>query len=267
VIAERLRELEATTALSPLFNERTCIHEASHAIVDDDLGRRVLEVFVASDGSGVCRDAQGERSDLPLRDTVVEAMASFAAGRIGEKLKFGDARSDADVEWRPGTRPDSDEEWLQSIPRLLPNEDPQSIREAAAVKAELILRKRWDDALKVAAALEQRSRLTGAEFYALIGKRVPGTESQVMVRKATMPLMLRSATMNAATNNEVELVWTTGASVRRTSYDGPYDEVLETGPSNVRLGRLNAGAPLLNTHDSSDLSRVLGSVVPGSAKM
>jgi hypothetical protein len=35
----------------------------------------------------------------------------------------------------------------------------------------------------------------------------------------------------------------------------------------VRLGRLNAGDPLLNSHDSSDLSRILGSVIKNSARM
>ena len=67
--------LRSATPLTPVFEPRTCVHEACHAIVDDEIGRRVLEVFVATDGSGVCRDDQGVRSNLPLRDSAVNAMA------------------------------------------------------------------------------------------------------------------------------------------------------------------------------------------------
>jgi phage head maturation protease len=56
--------------------------------------------------------------------------------------------------------------------------------------------------------------------------------------------------------------------VPRNSWrDGPYDEQLIVEPDAVRLGRLNAGAPFLNTHNDWDLSNVIGSVVPGSAKV
>jgi len=44
-------------------------------------------------------------------------------------------------------------------------------------------------------------------------------------------------------------------------------EELLTGAENVRLERLNLGAPFLNTHESGNLSDILGSVVPGSARM
>ena len=66
----------------------------------------------------------------------------------------------------------------------------------------------------------------------------------------------------------IDVTFTTGAAVARSSFvDGDYLEVLLTGSSNVRLDRLNAGAPLLDSHQSDGLSNVLGSVVPGSARM
>lgn len=66
----------------------------------------------------------------------------------------------------------------------------------------------------------------------------------------------------------VNLIWSTGAAVRRYSLvDGEFDEVLDMSPNAVRLGRLNAGAALLNTHDDGDLHNVLGCVVPGSARI
>lgn len=68
--------------------------------------------------------------------------------------------------------------------------------------------------------------------------------------------------------NTIEVVFTTGATVRRNSWwDGPYDEELVVEPGSIRLERLNAGAPFLNSHDSWDLSDVIGSIVPGSARI
>ena len=60
----------------------------------------------------------------------------------------------------------------------------------------------------------------------------------------------------------VELVWSTGASVRRRDpWTGrAYDEVLSLDPAHVDLSRLNGGAPLLNTHGAYDLEDVLGVV-------
>ena len=89
----------------------------------------------------------------------------------------------------------------------------------------------------------------------------------------TLPIQHRAAEIVVSSYREeddsVELVWTTGASVRRYDWrEGAYyNEVLEVGASSVRLGRLNAGAPLLDTHDAYELSRVIGAVVEGSARM
>lgn len=66
----------------------------------------------------------------------------------------------------------------------------------------------------------------------------------------------------------VEVVWSTGATVRRmTMFGDTYDEQLDMTPDNVRLERMNSGAPLLADHDSSTVRSVIGSVVPGSAKV
>ena len=66
----------------------------------------------------------------------------------------------------------------------------------------------------------------------------------------------------------VEVVWSTGATVRRSPWFGePYDEVLSLDPAHVRLERLNAGAPFLQTHQVYRLEGIIGSVVPGSARI
>lgn len=71
-----------------------------------------------------------------------------------------------------------------------------------------------------------------------------------------------------ATTDSYEVVWTTGAAVLRNDWhDGFFTEVLSTDPKAVRLGRMNAGAAFLDTHQEQRLAAVIGSVVPGSARM
>ena len=66
----------------------------------------------------------------------------------------------------------------------------------------------------------------------------------------------------------VEVIWSTGARVRRASLFGDsYDEELSLDPAHVRLERLNAGAPFLKVHEIDTLDAVIGSVVPGSARI
>jgi phage head maturation protease len=67
--------------------------------------------------------------------------------------------------------------------------------------------------------------------------------------------------------NTVQLVWTTGAVVRRRDRDGEFDEELVVDSKAIRLHRLNQGAPLLDSHASYELRKIIGSVVPGSAKI
>ena len=66
----------------------------------------------------------------------------------------------------------------------------------------------------------------------------------------------------------VDLVWTTGAAVERRSWDGEgWVEELSLDESAVDLSRLNAGAPLLNTHGSWELRDQIGVVVDGSVSI
>ena len=66
----------------------------------------------------------------------------------------------------------------------------------------------------------------------------------------------------------VEVVWSTGARVRRVPFFGDaYDEELSLDPAHVRLERLNAGAPFLRVHELTELDAVIGSVAPDSARI
>ena len=87
-----------------------------------------------------------------------------------------------------------------------------------------------------------------------------------------LPAMRRSAELAPNTadadTRTVEVVWSAGARVRRASFFGePYDEELSLDPAHVRLERLNAGAPFLKVHEIDTLDAVIGSVVPGSARI
>jgi phage head maturation protease len=90
-----------------------------------------------------------------------------------------------------------------------------------------------------------------------------------------LPLIRRAGQFDAQSFNEadnaVDVIWTTGATVRRRDYtwDGvtEFDEELVVTPDAVRLGRLNSGAPFLDTHDTYSLDAVIGSVLPGTARI
>lgn len=88
--------------------------------------------------------------------------------------------------------------------------------------------------------------------------------------RVTAPMMRRDANVLPSSyrdaDRSIEIVWTTGSKgLRFDWYDGEYyEEELSLELGAVRLERLNAGAPLLNSHQDYDLSAVLGSVVPGS---
>ncbi|WP_457650871.1 prohead protease/major capsid protein fusion protein [Profundibacter sp.] len=91
-----------------------------------------------------------------------------------------------------------------------------------------------------------------------------------------LPVLGREATVvPGAINKEertVDVVWTTGAKVRRARWEGwdtivEYDEELIVSPNAVRLERLNDGAPFLESHRSWGLDSVLGNVVPDSVQI
>jgi hypothetical protein len=87
-----------------------------------------------------------------------------------------------------------------------------------------------------------------------------------------LPALRRSAELAPNTADPeartVEVIWSAGARIRRmTLFGEPYDEELSLDPDHVRLDRLNAGAPFLKVHEVGALDAVIGSVVPGSARV
>jgi hypothetical protein len=66
-----------------------------------------------------------------------------------------------------------------------------------------------------------------------------------------------------------ELIFSTGAAVDRTEWMSGkrYREVLSLDPAHVRLDRLNNGAPLLDSHSAESVDDIIGTVIPGSARV
>lgn len=81
-----------------------------------------------------------------------------------------------------------------------------------------------------------------------------------------MPTQLRAAQIVPATFNAdsrtVDVVWTTGAKVRRYDWwnERWYDEELIVSPEAIDLTRMNAGASVLDTHGQWRLESVIGVV-------
>lgn len=86
------------------------------------------------------------------------------------------------------------------------------------------------------------------------------------------PQSLRADVVPRTVNQDdrsVEVIITTGTGVRRTDYwtGKAYIEQLSLDPKNIRLDRLNQGAPLLDSHAAYSVADMLGVVVPGSVEL
>lgn len=91
-----------------------------------------------------------------------------------------------------------------------------------------------------------------------------------------LPLITREASLRLVRGEgddmTIDVIWTTGATVQRRRYEGwddvvEYDEELVVTPGAVRMDRLNAGAPFLDSHRSLGLESVVGAVLPGTARI
>ncbi len=92
------------------------------------------------------------------------------------------------------------------------------------------------------------------------------TAPEPVPRTVEIPMQTRAASMLPESADEeartVEVVWSSGVAVRRKDrWTGEaYEEVLSLDPAHVDLGRLNGGAPLLDTHGAWSLDGVIGVV-------
>lgn len=98
----------------------------------------------------------------------------------------------------------------------------------------------------------------------------PERAAKTSVTREMPPLLMRAEVAPASIdekNRTVDVVWTTGERVLRGWWDQYYEE-LDMSPGAVRMGRLQSGkAPLLNAHQSYDLSDQIGVVQKNSARL
>lgn len=95
---------------------------------------------------------------------------------------------------------------------------------------------------------------------AVNGEALPGR----LTKRVEIPIQTRLAEVGSADPDArtVDITWTTGAAVKRMDFwsGDMWIEELSVDPASVRMGRMQSGAPLLNTHARYDLSGVLGVV-------
>lgn len=87
---------------------------------------------------------------------------------------------------------------------------------------------------------------------------------QSEVRRLDIPMQVRLAPVAsvAAQARTAEVTWSTGAGVTRFDWwtGERYIEELSLDPAHVRMGRMQAGAPVLAAHNQRDLAAVVGVV-------
>lgn len=94
----------------------------------------------------------------------------------------------------------------------------------------------------------------------------PLKEKKIRIPKGYGAVEVRSDTLDAD-NRTVEVCWTTGARVKRYSWDeGYYMEELAVDKKAIRMDRFGAMS-LLDTHDNWSMESRLGTVVPGSIRI
>lgn len=96
----------------------------------------------------------------------------------------------------------------------------------------------------------------------------PAAEETRAASMISRDVAIRPDSYNAEAHT-VEVCWTTGARGARFMWDrwAWVDEELSVEPEAVRLDRMNAGSPLLNTHQRYELENQIGVVVPGTARV
>lgn len=104
----------------------------------------------------------------------------------------------------------------------------------------------------------------------------PATQAELPkgeTRLVSVPTANRAGALQPSTwdaeNRTIDVIWTLGT--RRAKFDwasmAVVDEELAVSATNVRLDRLNAGAPVLDNHRREALNHQIGVVMPGTARI
>ncbi|WP_442583132.1 HK97 family phage prohead protease [Mesorhizobium sp. ASY16-5R] len=244
------------------------LHEAAHAVIGHVNGQSVERIVVGSDRTGIPdfdgfselgprHDAHtyAERRTGLIRDISVHLAGPLASATVVDpKRALDGGRYDVknivlDLE---GLRLINNLSALESVIRM----------SIATTRAEL--KYRWNYIERLAAELLRVRDMRGAAILPFLPAEryshviTPLAARNVETRKAPaeLPMQHRLAPLTevATSNRTFNLVFSTGAKVRRRKWVGwdtvvPFDETLLVSKDAVDLSRMNAGAPVLDSHN------------------
>ncbi|TIL59255.1 MAG: hypothetical protein E5Y79_16090 [Mesorhizobium sp.] len=238
----------------------TAYHEAAHAVVAIRVGAALTAVTIKPSlarGGAVAGYVEIARSTQPYNYAVIAAAGEAASRRLIDVKKAIAAaeldRSDIDVaiaRWY--------HEKFGSAP--IRREMVETNIRIGAIAKDLV-DENWSLIERVAIELMVRETMSGDDVKRII-EEADGTASRtlsVATRRLpdTLPLQTRLQPIGAGAIDvearTVQIIFTTGATVRRRKYTGwdtavPFDETLVVSREAIDLTRLNAGAPVLDSH-------------------
>jgi hypothetical protein len=242
-------------------------HEAGHALVAHHCGL-IIEELCAISGRGHC--SWRIPDDEPNSPQFQRAHMVALAGGWSAMRKFGCRSDNKFYKDRCGV----DDRRLGELARRHAPEAPDQLIAQVRAEADRIIDARWSDIQSLAAILPLFGDEIGERSLQIFLKHVPrgDTCDQIRHRRCFISNDWQRRGLARpnfdAESREVDAVLSTGMAVRREDWDGPFLETLGMKPENVRMGRLNQGAMVLDSHRWHEgLSATLGGIVPGSARV
>lgn len=241
------------------FAYRLAYHEAGHVLVGHYFSRRVDTVTIMPGHS------KGYRTDGLVRFASRDYAPNFASIVISAAGVAGESFAPVHVD-DPTRGAEGDFQAIGIVLDLLEG-DPKTIITDATREATRLLNSNLTALDHLATALLDRQALDGEEVEAILARYMqPGMPPRELVeryrprsspsqtRRIELPLQTRKAPLASGSvdvdRRTVTLTFTTGAAVRRRDYEGPFDEVLVVSKDALVLDRLNAGAPVLDSHSA-----------------
>jgi hypothetical protein len=243
-----------------LIKDLRRVHESAHLVIGHILN---LQTDYVNSQRG---HARVEWTIPGGRDGTIGFLVALAASRAGEE-RFG-----ATHDYYRQHMGDDHRKIVETARRVTASEsDAQLLIASTYEAATALVAERWNDILWFRTVLERMGDSVEPEELPFLLRHI---KVNVMRRRGFIPSdvywmrhgLARPRGFDPKTR-EIDAVLSTGAAVRRQDWDGTFDEVLGMKPENVRLARLNQGAAVLDSHNWSGMSAVLGGIVPGSARL
>jgi hypothetical protein len=248
-----------------LLTELRRHHECGHALAAHHCGL-VIEEICAISGRGHC--AWRIPDDEPNSPRFQRAHMIALAGGWSAMQKFGCRSDNKFYKDRCGV----DDRRLGELARRHAPEAPDQLIAQVRAEADRIIVERWADIQSLVGILPLFGDEIGERSLHIFLKHIPRGNicGQLRHRRAFISCDRRRGLSPSSFDpetNSLAAVLSTGMAVRRQDWDGAFDEVLGMKPENVRMGRLNQGCAVLDGHRWSSVSDMLGSVLPGSARI